>query len=307
MHAVPVSYMVIIVCIVATVFCIIGICLGIFWFSSSRSKTLFRRLISRIPYINGLTGAAPPQRRTLDPENPNEAIALVDRSDNRLLNDSEEIGESSGFGMNSLSQRTIALQIHLKKQIAKGRFGDVWVGDWKGEQVAVKIFNSRDESSWSRETKIYTANSLRHANILRFIGVDNKDVGAFTQLWMVTEYVENGALYDFLETKTLTKKQGIFMMKGMAHGLAYLHTEIPGVQSQVYKPPIAHRDIKSRNILVKSDLSCVIADLGLAVKNIHGKMEDIDDKRVGTTVSYFTFYFHSDMDIVFSVICLRNY
>ena len=32
------------------------------------------------------------------------------------------------------------------------------------------------------------------------------------------------------------------------------------------KPPIAHRDLKSRNILVKSNLSCCIADLGLAVK-----------------------------------------
>jgi serine/threonine protein kinase len=32
------------------------------------------------------------------------------------------------------------------------------------------------------------------------------------------------------------------------------------------KPAIAHRDLKSRNILVKRDLSCAIADLGLCVK-----------------------------------------
>jgi len=31
------------------------------------------------------------------------------------------------------------------------------------------------------------------------------------------------------------------------------------------KPAIAHRDIKSRNILVMSDYRCCIADLGLAV------------------------------------------
>ena len=34
------------------------------------------------------------------------------------------------------------------------------------------------------------------------------------------------------------------------------------------KPAIAHRDIKSKNILVKRDGSCCIADLGLAVKFI---------------------------------------
>lgn len=34
------------------------------------------------------------------------------------------------------------------------------------------------------------------------------------------------------------------------------------------KPAIAHRDIKTKNILVKRDGSCCIADLGLAVKYV---------------------------------------
>lgn len=33
------------------------------------------------------------------------------------------------------------------------------------------------------------------------------------------------------------------------------------------KPAIAHRDIKSKNILVKKNSTAVIADLGLAVKH----------------------------------------
>lgn len=44
-----------------------------------------------------------------------------------------------------------------------------------------------------------------------------------------------------------------------ASGLTYLHTEIVGKQG---KPAIAHRDIKSRNILVKRDRTCCIGDLG---------------------------------------------
>lgn len=35
-----------------------------------------------------------------------------------------------------------------------------------GESVAVKIFSSRDEQSWFRETEIYNTVQLRHENIL---------------------------------------------------------------------------------------------------------------------------------------------
>ena len=49
----------------------------------------------------------------------------------------------------------------------------------------------------------------------------------------------------------------------MASGLSHLHLEIHGARG---KPAIVHRDIKSRNILVKQNLTCAIADFGLAVK-----------------------------------------
>lgn len=51
-------------------------------------------------------------------------------------------------------------------ELGKGRYGEVWRGLWHGENVAVKIFSSRDEQSWFRETEIYNTVLLRHDNIL---------------------------------------------------------------------------------------------------------------------------------------------
>ena len=62
---------------------------------------------------------------------------------------------------------------------------------------------------------------------------------------------------------TVTPDRMLDMALSIATGLTHLHLEISGTQG---KPAIAHRDLKSRNILVKKDLTCVIADLGLCVK-----------------------------------------
>lgn len=57
--------------------------------------------------------------------------------------------------------------------LGKGRYGEVWRGQWQGENIAVKIFSSRDEKSWFRETELYNTVLLRHENIL---GKEIKDV-----------------------------------------------------------------------------------------------------------------------------------
>lgn len=72
----------------------------------------------------------------------------------------------SGSGLPFLVQRTVARQVALVECVGKGRYGEVWRGSWHGESVAVKIFSSRDEQSWFRETEIYNTVLLRHDNIL---------------------------------------------------------------------------------------------------------------------------------------------
>ncbi|CAG9818953.1 unnamed protein product [Phaedon cochleariae] len=187
----------------------------------------------------------------------------------------------SGSGLPLLVQRSIARQIQLVEIIGQGRFGEVWRGRWRGENVAVKIFSSREERSWFREAEIYQTVMLRHDNILGFIAADNKDNGTWTQLWLITDYHERGSLFDFLGRNTLDTNGMIHMALSIATGLAHLHMDIMGTQG---KPAIAHRDLKSKNILVKLNGSCAIGDLGLAVR--HDVTTDTVDiplnNRVGT-------------------------
>lgn len=82
---------------------------------------------------------------------------------------------------------------------------------------------------------------------------------------MVMEYHPNGSLYDYLQSRSLSTTEVYKILLSISNGLQYLHLDVTAGQAE--KPGIAHRDLKSRNILVKTDGSCCIADFGLAVRH----------------------------------------
>ncbi|CAB4068144.1 ACVR1 [Lepeophtheirus salmonis] len=80
---------------------------------------------------------------------------------------------------------------------------------------------------------------------------------------------------------SLSVEESMKILISTLNGLVHLHTEIFGTKG---KPGIAHRDMKTKNVLVRMDGTCVIADFGLAVTHTIANNELIipQNCRVGT-------------------------
>lgn len=175
---------------------------------------------------------------------------------------------TSGLGERMLNRRTIARAVGSGKtdHVGNGRFGRVFRGEYHGENVAVKAFRTVDQESWERENTIFK--TLNHDNIVRFISSEVTSLeNGTTEIWMFLEYCELGSLCDYLDHNIIKPEQALKILYSIINGLNYLHEDYQQ-SSKEYKPSIAHRDIKSKNILMKGHDSCCIADFGHALKKI---------------------------------------
>ncbi|XP_009949143.1 PREDICTED: activin receptor type-2A, partial [Leptosomus discolor] len=164
---------------------------------------------------------------------------------------------------------------------ARGRFGCVWKAQLLNEYVAVKIFPIQDKQSWQNEYEIYSLPGMKHDNILQFIGAEKRGTSIDVDLWLITAFHEKGSLTDFLKANVVSWNELCHIAQTMARGLAYLHEDIPGLKDG-HKPAISHRDIKSKNVLLKNNLTACIADFGLALKFEAGKSAGDTHGQVGT-------------------------
>ncbi|XP_056154149.1 TGF-beta receptor type-2-like isoform X2 [Lampris incognitus] len=179
--------------------------------------------------------------------------------------------DSSSTHANNLNHNTELLPIELDAQVGKGRFAEVYkaklkqgssAGEQAFETVAVKIFPDEEYASWKNEKDIFSDADLRHENVLHFLTAEERKVQK--QYWLITAYQPRGNLQEYL-TRHVISWQELWLLGGsLARGVAHLHSD--HTPCGRYKVPIVHRDIKSSNILVKSDLTCCLCDFGLGLR-----------------------------------------
>lgn len=181
------------------------------------------------------------------------------------------------------SSPNIALRpIQLVDLKARGRFGVVWKAQLMSQEVAVKIFPMQEKQSWLTEQEIFKLPRMNHPNILQFIGCEKRVEMNITDFWLITAYCSHGSLCDYLKSHTVTWPELCRIAESMSRGLMHLHEEIQESKTEGLKPSIAHRDFKSKNVLLKDDLTACIADFGLALIFTPGKSCGDTHGQVGT-------------------------
>ncbi|KAL6203413.1 hypothetical protein ACLB2K_027113 [Fragaria x ananassa] len=247
--------------------CTIIFCLWIrlcsFWFNNPKSEQLKSAADSNVGALV---------------ENQNVPSALRSSSSSKHTDKTEE------FVLAELSAAT--MHFSTQNKIGAGSFGIVYRGELSdGREVAIKRGDTctkkkkfqEKESAFDSELALLSR--LHHKHLVKLVGsCEDKD-----ERLLVYEYMSNGSLHDHLHNKKNVEKSSSIVNSwkmrmrialDAARGIEYLHTYAV--------PPIIHRDIKSSNILLDSEMTARVSDFGLSLLGPASDQEIMSSKAVGT-------------------------
>ncbi|CAL5210455.1 unnamed protein product [Lathyrus oleraceus] len=144
--------------------------------------------------------------------------------------------------------------------LGEGNLGPVYRAKYAdGKVLAVKKINPSFFDGGHPEEFSQIISSickLRHPNIAELVGYCSEQ-----EHMLIYDYFRNGSLHDFLHlsddfSKPLTWNTRIRIALGTARAVEYLHESC--------SPPLVHKNIKSANILLDTDLNPRLSDYGLA-------------------------------------------
>ena len=145
--------------------------------------------------------------------------------------------------------------------IGKGGHGTVYKASLtSGNIVAVKKLQSLCDGKTLQQKEFFNEiralTEIRHRNIVKLHGFCSHSLHSI----LIYEYLERGSLAIILTNDggatELDWKKRLNIIKGVAHALSYMHHDC--------SPPIVHRDISSKNVLLDLEYEAHVSDFGTA-------------------------------------------
>ncbi|BAU80032.1 serine-threonine kinase [Tokyovirus A1] len=146
-------------------------------------------------------------------------------------------------------------ELEISGDIGEGFSGKVCSGSWKGQNVAIKILKSQTTNKKSIQdfrSEAETMANLRHPNVILFMAACTKP----PNMCIVMEYMGLGSLYEVLHNELMPSMPPALCVQiatQAAKGMHFLHSS-----------GIAHRDLKSLNLLVNEKWDVKVSDFGMA-------------------------------------------
>ncbi|POM74477.1 TKL protein kinase [Phytophthora palmivora] len=158
-----------------------------------------------------------------------------------------------------LAARIEHRDVEAVKLLSRGGFGEVWLGLYINENVAIKRLlgdKKTMQDALAFATEIKTMARLEHPKIVHFIGVSWTN--ALT-IQAVTEFMDCGDLKSLLDSSRASSLTWANLKCqiaiDVADALVYLHT---------LNPKLIHRDLKSRNVLIDAQSGAKLSDFGIS-------------------------------------------
>nr|CCA18064.1 protein kinase putative [Albugo laibachii Nc14] len=160
--------------------------------------------------------------------------------------------------------------IKIGKELGKGAFSVVYVGEYRNEAVAVKCQPKDEDGSVPAFVckEINALQRFKHPRVLNFVGAADSE--KTRQIWIVSEKLGQSDLDHLLKdirsssVRHIGWKKLIQIALDAAEGINYLHSM-----------RCIHRDIKPHNILLDLDFRAKLCDFGF-VTDLNQRDQSVD-------------------------------
>lgn len=186
-----------------------------------------------------------------------ETIATIPSS--HLSTNKSSIVTSIWTDPDLLSVQVQLNEIQDIRMVGSGAFCIVYLVRYRNTQLLaskrlrVEIANHQRIQDFIAEIKLVS--TLDHPNIVKFVGAA---WSIEADLQALFEFMENGDLRTFLSASNMPRywtKVKFQLAIDVVEALVYVHS---------FQPPLVHRDLKSRNILISADMQAKLTDFGVS-------------------------------------------